>query len=467
MRITLTISLIILLFSPHSLTAQDSLNMRLLYNWQDTTLPAAPIIRNIYNEVWGWHDPVKNREYAIIGSTNGTHFIDVTDHNDMKEVAYVAGNTFKVVHRDYKNKDNYLFAVSDEKDGTLQVIDMAFLPDSVSVVYDSGVFFEKSHNIWVDGDRLYACIPRPAWSPLVNGLAIYDISDPAAPSVLQEYESISWPWGNIHDLYVRNDTAYLNAEERGLFVVDFSDPAMPAILTNLSIYPFQGYNHSGWLSEGGNHYIMADETHGMPLKLLEVSDLGNIEVESYLFPEMTFPIQDTNAIAHNPLFKDNYVFSSYYYDGVYVFDVSDPSVPTIAGFYDTYPDTNAGQYHGNWGVYPFLPSGLILASDMQTGLYVLEFTPPGTSIDNLLEQISLSIFPNPATDEIHLWSSMPLTNPQLILTDMLGRTVCSKHLAGRYERMGWEWSVKPQPGVYILQVLQDDRVVEAGKIMIE
>jgi len=40
------------------------------------------------------------------------------------------------------------------------------------------------------------------------------------------------------------------------------------------------------------------------------------------------------------------------------------------GWFDTSP-LSGGGYEGCWGVYPFLPSGNIVASDMQQGLYVL------------------------------------------------------------------------------------------------
>ena len=42
------------------------------------------------------------------------------------------------------------------------------------------------------------------------------------------------------------------------------------------------------------------------------------------------------------------------------------------GYYDTFEPNHHDSYMGAWGVYPFLPSGNILLSDMQTGLYVFE-----------------------------------------------------------------------------------------------
>ncbi len=31
------------------------------------------------NDIWGWADPMTGREYALMGMTDGTAFVDVTD----------------------------------------------------------------------------------------------------------------------------------------------------------------------------------------------------------------------------------------------------------------------------------------------------------------------------------------------------------------------------------------------------
>lgn len=445
--------------------AQDSLNMRKVFHWHDETIPKAVVVRNIYNEIWGWYDSTKQREYAIIGSSIGTHFFDVTDPQNAQLVDFVPGRRDEVIHRDYKNKGKYLFAAADEFSESLMVIDMSYLPDSVHVVYDRALFFNNSHNLWVDGDRLYACIPRFYGQGLINGLGMYDITDPTSPTVIKEYDAQLFPWGNVHDLYVRNDTAYLNSEQNGLFIVDFSDPEKPNVLAQFTNYPFMGYNHSGWLSADGNKYVMADETHGMPLKYLDMSDLSNISIDNYLFPEMSFPIQDTNAIPHNPIIRDDYVFSSYYYDGIYIWDMNDPQKPVLAAFYDTYPAANVGFYHGAWGVYPFLPSGLILASDMQTGLYVFEAGIRGTGIDNQPD-FDVLIYPNPVTDRIMVKSEKPLKDATLILIDMQGRVLMERKEARIISRFTWELDPALVPGIYVLKVESDAGVV-VEKIVIE
>jgi len=435
--------------------AQDSLNMRMVYHWEDPTIPPAYFIDNPYNEIWGWHDEVNQREYAIMGSTLGTHFFDVTDPQNASEVAYVAGQFDDAIHRDYKNKGQYLFAVSDEGQGSLQVIDMSFLPDSVHVIYDSDTLFHRSHNLWIDGDHLYACIPRDVnHGGNFPGLSMYDIRNPANPVLIAEYTNTFF--FRVHDLYSRNDTAYLNSEENGLFVVDFTDPLNPQPLSSLTGYPFKGYNHSGWLNEAGDVYVFADETHGMPTKVCEIDQQTmEVEIKSFLHPELAtgFPLNDTLTIPHNPLIRGNNAFVSYYYDGIYVFDISDVENPEIVGYYDTYQNANVGFYEGNWGVYPFLPSGLILVSDMQTGLYVLEFDDPNatTSVEESLEG-QLRFYPNPASDQVVIKAlAKPLTDVSISLFDLQGKQLVEKHI-GQLHSTTLNLPEGISQGMYILQV---------------
>ncbi len=440
--------LIVVIWGVLKVSAQDSLNLYQVYHWQDTSIAPAFFINNAYNEVWGWYDSVQNREYAIMGSSIGLHFFDLTDEQNIQPVAFVPGWADNMIHRDFKNKGHYLFAVADEWNSALQVIDMSYLPDSVHVVYASDTLFGISHNIWIEGDRLYACVPRYWQQAPLAGLRMYDISEPANPRYITEYKQ----WGNIHDLYSRNDTVYLNAETRGLVIADLTDPLQPLELARLQSYGFQGYNHSGWLSEDGNYYVFADETHGMPMKLIEVSDLQNLNQLSYLHPSMDLNDIDSAAIPHNQVIRGDYLYVSYYYDGVYIFDISDPLYPTVVGYYDTYPGVKDLAYKGAWGVYPFLPSGRILVSDMQTGLYVLGFNGPYQTALEAPEHLLSALYPNPFDQSFHLELNQPVTDWRISLVDMMGQEIWRSE--GQAVQQKWQIDLPAglSSGVYLLRV---------------
>ncbi|MEO8589037.1 MAG: choice-of-anchor B family protein [Flavobacteriales bacterium] len=362
----LNLRLLLLLPLPLALQAQDSLNVRKLFHWDDPTIPiGAEVYQDQYNDVWGY--AANGREYAFLGSSLGVHVFDVTEPASSVLVDYVPGRFSGpgVVHRDFKTYAGFLYAVCDEGPSSLQVIDLHYLPDSVHVVYDSDQLLIRAHDIQLDtvNARLYTCGGTTEFS-------IYSLADPTQPTRLSDCEAdISW-WGDevgyVHDCFVRDNIVWTNDAD-GMHVVDFTDVVDPQLLGSLTSYPDQGYNHSGWMNGDGTLYVMADETHGSPLKFVDPTDLSDLHVISTVSSGV-----DPTSIVHNPFFTGDLVHVAYYYDGYWLWDTSDPLQPALLGYYDTCLEPNTDGYNGAWGTYPFLPSGHILVSDMQTGLWVLD-----------------------------------------------------------------------------------------------
>ena len=212
--------LLVLLLITNNIQAQDSLNVKLLFNWNDTSIVKSPYWENRYNEVWGV--AINDREYAIMGSTAGTHIFDVTNPANSLQVEFIPGADDSVVHRDYHDYNGYLYMVSDEGNSTLQIADLNFLPDSAPVVYDSDSLFARTHNIFIDSLNgiLYT----------TNG-DVYSLANPEAPLKI----------GNStvdgHDLYVRNNTVFWNSPYQGVFIYDYSiDPSNPKLLDSITSY---------------------------------------------------------------------------------------------------------------------------------------------------------------------------------------------------------------------------------------
>ena len=132
------------------------------------------------------------------------------------------------------------------------------------------------------------------------------------------------------------------------------------------------------------------------MKICDVSNPNEINVNTTFLSNV-----DSESIAHNLIIKDNYVYVSHYHDGLYIWDISDPSNPVVAGSFDTYLPEDHSSYRGAWGVYPLLPSGNILVSDMQAGLFVLSPLQNQNSNLNDIEN-NILIFPNPFVDEINI-----------------------------------------------------------------
>jgi choice-of-anchor B domain-containing protein len=400
--------------------AQDSLNVTRIYQWSDPTLPASFLYDNTYNSVWGYARD--EREYAIIGSTMGTHIIDVTPNDITGEIAFIPGNDQggDIVHREYKTYRDRLYAVTDEGAGTLQIIDLRYLPDSAPVIYDDDALFHRAHSIWIDtaNARLYTHYGS-------SDFAIWSLADPDAPTLLlKPQNSVSW-WddevGGVHDAYTVNNITYTNDVD-AMHIIDFSDVGAPVLLGSLghTDYPQAGYNHSGWLHENGWLYVMADETHGLDLKLFDVSDPTSIEFIDTIGTDL-----GPGSIPHNPCFQGDLLHVAYYEDGYWLWSVADPYNAQLLGWYDMHPEPYSFSYKGAWGVYPFLPSGHVLISEMQHGLFVLDIAQAlAVGPDAGGNDHALHIRPNPASGEVTITLPRDVgNNPAIAIADATGRSV--------------------------------------------
>lgn len=405
----------------------------LLGTWSNPDLPASNAHDNTYNEVWGL--AVNDHEFAVVGSTLGTHIIDVTDPNNPTELFVVEGGTTggSIIHRDFHDHKGYLYSIADEGSNTaLQIIDITQLPDAIEVVYDDSEFFTRSHNIFIDTakDRLYSLISNGdafGFSPM----RIFDISDPIDPKVLGSYTDLDgYSISQVHDAYVRNDTAYLNLGPSGFSIVDFANVDTPNVISVITPaeYPQSGYNHSGWLTDDGDFYYMADETFGSDMKVLDLRNLPDIDIPT------VFNAESNNiTIPHNQFVKGDKLYVSYYFDGLQVYDISDPINPLREMYYPTskFPPTN-GLYRGAWGVYPLLPSGNILVSDMQEGLFVIDgdISTATEDIQAELVQQEFTISPNPSNGIFELdLSTFSDKEISVEITDNSGKLVLSKSMS--------------------------------------
>ena len=336
--------------------AQDQKNVLLLDHWTDTLITAGPEEAR-YNDVWGFTYNKEN--YAVIGSTEGAHFFSVTPDSlrfvDFKPGAF---QSLIVIHRDYKSYRNYVYAVCDEGPSSLQIFDISYLPDSVSLVYEDSTFFRTCHNIFIDTlkARLYACGPNAV------GMKIFDISVPESPVWINDFVDVPY----VHDCFVSADTAFLNCGYDGLRVYDFGG-SVPQLLGILDFYPNQGYNHSGWMNDSRTKYVFTDETEGTFIKLCNVDDLSKIQVDE------TFGTSDVDImVPHNSVLLERLAIVAYYKEGLRIFDIGSSPIREI-GAYDTYLIDSDYKLNGAWGVYVFPEQDQILISDRQNGLYLFKF----------------------------------------------------------------------------------------------
>ncbi len=348
--------------------SQISSNMTLSSTWDGNTVQTSGVF---YNDLWGYVDQQGN-EYAILGSPQKVHFIDITVPTSPSLVyEHVGGGT--TIWRDFKTYKQYCYAVADQGAEGLLIFDMSPLPGGQPVLANQiTTNFSRAHNIYIDVPNGLAYI---AGSNTVNsGMIVYDLNVSATnPPVVY---SSSLPGGYVHDVFVQNNIAYASHGYNGFYMHDFSNPSNPVFMESRVT---GGYNHSSWITEDNNYIIYAEEVpSGRPMGVLDISDIQNNGIVlTTTFKDPLLAPAHTNSTPHNPYITGDYAVISYYEDGVQIYDVSNPTSPSRAAWYDTAPNnTNYNGTDRNWGVYPFFPSGTIIASDTEDGLFVLQ-----TSLD--------------------------------------------------------------------------------------
>lgn len=363
------------------LIAQDSLNMK--------KMAVLGGMGAEYNDIWGYR--MGTKEYAVIGSNSAINIVDVTDcGNPVLVHQWVDGSS--VIWRDFKEYGDYVYGVCDGgacQEG-LQVINKNNFAQSQSLTH-----FRSAHNIFLEKEsgRLYVV----GTNTNSHGIFIFDVAtDPSNPTLMKNLnfrDLMNDPSGNyyVHDIYVRNDTAYCSHGYAGYRIWDMRDVNNVTLIGELD--DSNGYNHSSWRHATEPYVYVAEEVPiGKPIYVYDLSEIED-PFTTYSFKDPLEEPNHNNNRPHNPFVLRNRLYISYYHDGVQVYDISDAELPERIAYYDTYPDNNGNGYsgyEGAWGVYPYLPSGCIVAADITYGLNTLELTITPDS-DNTMPSNSIIV----------------------------------------------------------------------------
>ncbi len=360
------------------------------------------------NDIWGFVDKRDGREYAIMGLLNGTAVIDVTDPESPVEVGTIPG--FEAIWRDvkvyqFRNENgvfqSYAYVTADNPSSPqgLQIIDLSGLPSSISL---AGTYrgFNEAHNIYIANTDYATGEALPGHEPqafilgsnlalgAAHGLSLADPLNPvenlrpivnsqyahdAASAIITDSRTAACQSGLTPPPGGHNPCELLiDYNENTLDLWDVTDPTKPLMLSSVT-YENASYVHSGWVSEDTNFVFVQDELDEVEKGLnttVRVFDISNLTAPA-LAGIWTGP--ETN-IDHNGFVKGDKYYMSAYWRGLSILDITDPTSPTEIGFFDTFPTPSANlpQFNGAWGVYPFLPSGTILVSNIEDGLFVLK-----------------------------------------------------------------------------------------------
>jgi choice-of-anchor B domain-containing protein len=380
MKVNFFILLLLSLYVANIFSQLQNYNMNLIANKNDYN-------SNLYSAIWGYKSP-NGREYAILGCYDGTAFYDITDSNNVYQCGFIPG--LSSFWREMKTYSHYAYIVSEATGSGLQIVDLQYLPDSVRLVNTvSFNGYSRTHTISQNGPYLYL----NGGDFNGGGIFIYDLSSNPVNPVKRGH----WFEHYIHDSRIQNDTIWAAAIFDGyIYVIDAVNKDSLRTITRWLNLPQPG-PHNTALTNDRKFLYVTDEIGGFPrlLKVWNVENVFNPTLEASWQPTSI-----DSSIVHNVEIIGNYAVVAHYTAGVRLLNISNPANPIEVAWYDTYPQNNGLSYNGCWGVYLFPESGKIIASDRQTGLYVLKSSAYFIGISNINSNIPKSFklyqnYPNP------------------------------------------------------------------------
>jgi choice-of-anchor B domain-containing protein len=343
-------------------------------------VPVADLGTTRINDVWAWTDPLTGTEYALVGTLEGAVFVSLADPDHPLVVARVASPTTTSLWGDLRVYADHAVMVKESAGHGLQIFDLTRLRNvpvpGVTLLDDARYTgFGNAHTVSVNEATGLAVAAGS--NTCSGGLHLLDLADPLEPAFLGCYAGD----GYTHDVecvvYAGPDADHQGAEIcfasniDTLTIVDVSDAAAPVQLARAG-YPGVGYVHQGWLTPDQRHFVQndeLDEQRSLHPTRTHVWDVADLDAPSW----RGFHEHATAAIDHNLVVVGNHVFEANYRAGVRVLRtgrLADAELAEIAAF-DTIPADDAALFSGVWGVHP-LDSGLVIASDIFGGLFVLE-----------------------------------------------------------------------------------------------
>jgi choice-of-anchor B domain-containing protein len=349
------------------------------------------------NDNWGWTDPTNGREYALVGRTDGTSFVDVTNPTAPRYLGDLplTPGANPNVWRDMKVYKNHVFVVMDGAGPNghgMQVFDLTrlrnirtpqtFTPDAH---YDR---IGSAHNIVLNEESgfAYAVGVSGGGETCGGGLHMIDVRTPKSPTFagcFSDPKTGRSGTGYSHDaqcvMYKGPDTQYqgkeicIGSNETAISIADVTNKSAPVAISSAS-YPDVGYAHQAWLTDDQRYLFLGDEldegagvgeaAKGTRTLIWDLADLDDpVLVKQF--------VGTTPATDHNLYIKGNRMYQANYQAGLRILDISDPANPREVGYLDTFPTETTSSMAGAWSNYPYFKSGTIIVTSVSEGLFLV------------------------------------------------------------------------------------------------
>jgi choice-of-anchor B domain-containing protein len=350
-----------------------------------------------YNDCWGYRDPNTGVEYAILGTTTGISIWNISDPFNPYETGFIKSTGSTSGWRDMDTYGDNLYSVS-EGGGGLQIIDLSN-PEAPDSIGKQGNF--TAHTLWIDKDAGVAYCNGSGGA--AAGFRAFDLAtNPDTPTLITMWSS---PY--YHDIYVKDGKGYGCAIYNGGYFDILRLTNLPTVTVMGTATYASGFTHNAWPSDNGQYLFTTDEILGTgTVRVWDVSDTASV------VPVTQFPVY-ANTCVHNVYIRSDTAWCSWYEEGVLAFDVTDPFSPVQIGSFDTGPDTTSpfGNYAGCWSVYPFLPSGVMVTSDIAQGMHLIAYADEiGTISGTVTDLITGDPIVNAAVRTPGFYNRTVLTN---------------------------------------------------------
>ncbi len=318
-----------------------------------------------------------------------------------KGIGAMDGKYFKINGKYYYAQSYQFMQGSPDADLGAVIFDVTGLPDTSTVKVVARIRYPQApggfHNTFAykhsDGRVLYFVTVNESKS------VIYDLG-----KVVSDTNSSTWQVGAVpnptplkqlgnggyHDFYVAYDPAthqdkFYGAGLGGFSVWDVSHPDAPKQLFTITSFG-QDLAHTFTPSPDGKYAVTETEYQYTPLRIWDIS-AGQSGTTKNVDTPIAAWTADWHDLSHNHEVRWPYVFVSAYEDGLQVFDLKDPKHPHTDGHYFTCAgcahehgfgnnadngwESTTSVYQGAFGVDVRNRDGLIVISDMRSGLWLL------------------------------------------------------------------------------------------------
>lgn len=404
---------------------------------------------------WGWTDPLTNKEYALMGCSTHTAFVDITNPAAPIYLGKInSHNNVSSIWRELTVYNNHAYIVSEANGHGLQIFDLTRLRNvttpqifTVDARYDG---FGNCHTVSInEATGFLYCDGSGTFN---GGPHVLNLQNPVNPTFSFGYDAEDY----THDAQIvvydgpdpdhQGKELFIGANETKVVIVDVTDKANPVTISTF-FYSNTGYTHQGWFTADKRYWILGDELDevdfGFNSKsvIIDMTDIDNPVLKGEYFGA-------TEAIDHNGFVRGNEFFLANYTAGLRILNtanIENTNTMTEVGFFDTYIPDNSAQFRGAWNNYPYFPSGSIIISDINSGLFILRKNAVLASETFIAGDYKL--YPNPATNYFKINSEVEVDS--VVVYDALGKAVKTFTPAESYD-IG-----DLQKGLYFVRVNND------------